>query len=64
VIRDLTFKYSQFWTVHVDFSKHVTVSGKVLGEINNFRNWQFENVSLQDLEGNNYEIYNPNITIQ
>jgi polygalacturonase len=27
IIEDLTLKYSQFWTVHVVFSKHVTVRG-------------------------------------
>jgi polygalacturonase len=48
-----------------DFTfKNVKVSGKLLGEINHVKNWQFENVSLQDLEGNGYKLDNQNITMR
>lgn len=47
-----------------DFTfKKVRVSGKMLGEIDHIKNWQFENVSLQDQEGKGYKLDNPNITI-
>jgi hypothetical protein len=36
----------------------------VPGEIKHAKNWQFENVTLLDLEGREFKIDNPNITLR